>query len=74
VLPFLLRSVNLLGVDSVMQPAANRVRIWERIAKDLPLDALDALTDVIGLGDVPSAANDILKGQVRGRLVVDVNA
>jgi acrylyl-CoA reductase (NADPH) len=74
VLPFLLRGVNLLGVDSVMQPAANRVRIWERVARDLPLNALDALTDVIGLGDVPSAANDILKGQVRGRLVVDVNA
>jgi acrylyl-CoA reductase (NADPH) len=74
VLPFLLRGVNLLGIDSVMQPAENRVRIWARVVEDLPLDKLDALTEVIGLGDVQGAANDILKGQVRGRLVVDVNA
>jgi acrylyl-CoA reductase (NADPH) len=70
VLPFLLRGVNLLGIDSVMQPYDNRIRIWRRLAEDLPLDKLDALTAEIPLADVPKAANDILKGQVRGRLVV----
>lgn len=70
VLPFLLRSVNLLGIDSVMQPYENRVRIWQRLVEDLPMERLDALTEEIALTDVPSAASDILKGQVRGRLVV----
>jgi acrylyl-CoA reductase (NADPH) len=70
VLPFLLRGVNLLGIDSVMQPYENRVRIWQRLVEDLPMDRLDALTEEIALGDVPNAASEILKGQVRGRLVV----
>ncbi|NKB60060.1 MAG: acryloyl-CoA reductase [Alphaproteobacteria bacterium] len=70
VLPFLLRSVNLLGIDSVMQPYENRTRIWQRLVDDLPMDRLDALTEEIALEDVSQAANDILKGQVRGRLVV----
>ena len=70
VLPFLLRGVNLLGIDSVMQPYDNRVRVWQRLVDDLPMDRLDALTEEIDLSDLPQAANDILKGQVRGRLVV----
>ena len=70
VLPFLLRGVNLLGIDSVMQPYENRVRIWQRLVEDLPMERLDALTEEVALGDVPNAASDILKGQVRGRLVV----
>ena len=70
VLPFLLRGVNLLGIDSVMQPYDNRVRVWQRLVEDLPMESLDALTEEIGLADIPQAANDILKGQVRGRLVV----
>ena len=70
VLPFLLRGVNLLGIDSVMQPYDNRVRVWQRLVDDLPMDRLDALTGEIGLSDLAQAANDILKGQVRGRLVV----
>lgn len=74
VLPFLLRGVNILGIDSVMQPADNRARIWQRIADDLPLDKLDALTRTVPLGEVPALAKSILKGQVRGRTVVDVNA
>ena len=73
VLPFLLRGVNVLGIDSVMQPAENRTRIWQRIADDLPLDKLDRLTDVAPLDDVPYLARSILKGQVRGRIVIDVN-
>ncbi|CAN0559130.1 unnamed protein product, partial [Laminaria digitata] len=74
VLPFLLRGVNILGIDSVMQPAENRTRIWQRIADDLPLEKLDALTNVISLNDVPDVASAILKGQVRGRTVVNINA
>lgn len=74
VLPFLLRGVNILGIDSVMQPAENRARIWQRIADDLPLDKLDAMTNTAPLGDVQDLAKSILKGQVRGRTVIDVNA
>ncbi len=74
VLPFLLRGVNLLGIDSVMQPYDNRVRIWQRLVEDLPMDKLDALTEEIALADLPQAANDILKGQVRGRLVVNLES
>ncbi len=74
VLPFLLRGVNILGIDSVMQPKEHRERIWQRIAKDLPLDKLDALTSVAPLGDVPGLAKSILAGDVRGRTVIDVNA
>ena len=70
VLPFLLRGVNLLGIDSVMQPYDNRLRIWQRLVENLPMDKLDTLTEEIPLADVPKAANKILKGQVRGRLVV----
>ena len=74
VLPFLLRGVNLLGIDSVMQPRDNRLRIWRRLVEDLPFEQLDALTDEIALSDIPGAAGDILKGQVRGRLVVNLEA
>lgn len=74
VIPFLLRGVNLLGIDSVMQPYDNRIRAWERIARDLPLDKLDAMTTETNLAGIETAAAAILKGAVRGRLVVDVNA
>ncbi len=74
VIPFLLRGVNLLGIDSVMQPYENRLRAWERIAKDLPMDKLEAMIQPATLGDLPGLGRDILKGQVKGRVVVDVNA
>ena len=74
ILPFILRGVTLLGIDSVMQPAENRQRIWQRIVDDLPLGKLDAMTTVRPLADVPQLASEILKGQVRGRTVIDVNA
>ena len=74
VIPFLLRGVNLLGIDSVMQPFANRQRAWARIAKDLPMDKLEAMVTPATLSDLPRLGSDILKGQVRGRVVVDVNA
>ncbi|GAA6162320.1 MDR family oxidoreductase [Pelagimonas sp. KU-00592-HH] len=74
VIPFLLRGVNLLGIDSVMQPYDNRLRAWERIAKDLPMDKLEAMIRPAVLSDLPQLGADILKGQVQGRVVVDVNA
>jgi acrylyl-CoA reductase (NADPH) len=74
VIPFLLRGVNLLGIDSVMCPRERRIEAWRRILTDLPLDRLDALSTEVRLEDVPRVAGDILKGQVRGRVVVNVNA
>lgn len=73
VVPFLLRGVNLLGIDSVMQPYDNRLRAWERIATDLPMDKLEAMIQPATLQDLPQLGADILKGQVKGRVVVDVN-
>ncbi|WP_421704316.1 MDR family oxidoreductase [Aliiroseovarius sp.] len=72
--PFILRGVNLLGIDSVMQPYENRLRAWQRIASDLPMDKLDAMVQPATLADLPGLGKDILKGQVKGRVVVDVNA
>jgi len=74
VIPFLLRGVNLLGIDSVMQPYDNRVRAWARIAKDLPMDKLEAMIQPATLSDLPELGRGILQGQVKGRVVVDVNA
>jgi len=74
VIPFLLRGVNLLGIDSVMQPYDNRVRAWQRIAKDLPMEKLEQMIQPAKLSDLPKLGADILKGQVKGRVVVDVNA
>lgn len=74
VIPFLLRGVNLLGIDSVMQPYENRLRAWERLARDLPMNKLDMMIQPATLSDLPGLAADILKGGVRGRVVVDVNA
>jgi acrylyl-CoA reductase (NADPH) len=73
VMPFILRGVNLLGIDSVMCPLPRRRLAWERIARDLPLDRLDQLTEVVSLEQVPALSAAILKGRVRGRVVVDVN-
>ena len=74
VMPFILRGVNLLGIDSVMQPYQNRLNAWERLASDLPMDKLEAMITPATLSDLPRLGADILKGQVRGRVVVDVNA
>lgn len=73
VIPFLLRGVNLLGIDSVMQPFDNRQRAWARIATDLPMDKLEAMTVPATLEDLPQLGADILKGQVKGRVVVSIS-
>ena len=72
VAPFILRGVRLIGVDSVMCPQAERRTAWTRLARDLDLAKLDAMTTGIGLADAIAAAPEILAGRVRGRLVVDV--
>jgi len=73
VLPFLLRGVNLLGIDSVNRPHDNRVEAWSRIAKDLPFEKLESMIVEAKLSDLPQLGQDILKGKVQGRIVVDVN-
>lgn len=72
--PFILRGVNLLGIDSVMQPFENRRRAWDRIAHDLPMDRLEAMVQPATLDDLPGLGRAILKGQVKGRVVVDLGA
>ena len=72
VIPFLLRGVNLLGIDSVMCPRDERVEAWARLARDLPLDRLDRMTQIVPLADVPALAPRILQGEVRGRVVIDL--
>lgn len=72
VIPFLLRGVNLLGIDSVMCPMAPRVEAWQRLARDLPLAKLDAMIDEVPLSKVAELAPKILSGAVRGRTVIDV--
>ena len=72
VIPFLLRGVNLLGIDSVLQPQENRVKAWDRLARDLPLDKLDSMVQSASLEELPALGAAILKGKVKGRVVVDV--
>jgi acrylyl-CoA reductase (NADPH) len=71
VIPFLLRGVNLLGIDSVYQPAAPRRAAWQRLARDLDLAQLEAMVLDAGLDELPRLADEILGGRVRGRVVVD---
>jgi acrylyl-CoA reductase (NADPH) len=74
VIPFLLRGVNLLGIDSVMCPMPERQEAWQRIVHDLPMDKLDAMTETAPLRALPELGGRILKGETRGRVVIDVNA
>jgi acrylyl-CoA reductase (NADPH) len=72
VLPFLLRGANLLGIDSGASPFAERTEAWRRLAAEMPRDKLDSMTSVAGISDLPALAKTILKGQVRGRTLIDV--
>jgi acrylyl-CoA reductase (NADPH) len=74
VIPFLLRGVNLLGIDSVMCPREQRVEAWQRLVRDLPLDRLDRMTEIVPLATLPGLAPKILGGATRGRIVIDVTA
>lgn len=74
IMPFLLRGINLVGIDSVMMPFSRRMQAWERISQDLPLEMLDKMIIEAPLGDLPELGRNILKGQVQGRVVIDVNS
>jgi len=74
VLPFLLRGVSILGIDSVMSPKEERLEAWARIARDLPLAKLDAMTQTATLADLPRLGQAILKGELHGRTVIDLKA
>jgi len=74
VYPFILRGVNLLGIDSVMSPFITRQIAWQRLTETMTPELLELITErVIGLVEVPAVSQDIMQGQVRGRVVVDVN-
>lgn len=74
VFPFILRGVNLLGIDSVLCPLEPRQAAWVRLARDLPAGALARMMQVAPLREVPALSREILQGRIRGRVVVDVNA
>jgi acrylyl-CoA reductase (NADPH) len=74
VLPFILRGVSLLGVDSVMCPSELRALAWSRLERDLALERLDAMTTVEPLSRVPALAQEILAGRIRGRVVIETGA
>ncbi len=72
VFPFILRGVNLLGIDSVQCPLSRRKVLWERLTNVMPASLLDTIMQVAPLEQMPALSEDILKGRVRGRVVVDV--
>jgi acrylyl-CoA reductase (NADPH) len=74
VIPFLLRGVNLLGIDSVMCQREERIAAWRRLAHDLSLDKLERMTQTVPLSALPGLAPKILGGETRGRVVVDIGA
>jgi acrylyl-CoA reductase (NADPH) len=74
VLPFILRGVSLLGVDSVMCPMPRRQQAWDRLAREVPQEVFERITHVVPLSAVPERARAILRGEIQGRTVVDVNA
>jgi len=73
VAPFILRGVSLLGIDSVMAPKARRITAWERLSRDLDPSALESIATEISLAESINAADQLMDGTVRGRIVVDVN-
>ena len=74
VMPFILRNVRLQGVDSVMCPKERRVEAWNRLVSQLPANAVEEINQIVSLEQVASVAADMMKGQVKGRVVVDLNA
>ncbi|MFP1630467.1 MDR family oxidoreductase [Zhengella sp. ZM62] len=74
VAPFILRGVALLGVDSVMAPRERRLEAWQRLASDLDMAKLEALSETIGFDGIIDTAKAIVDGKVRGRVAVDMTA
>jgi acrylyl-CoA reductase (NADPH) len=74
VVPFIIRGVNLLGIDSVMCPNERRVIAWDRLSSDLPQEKLEETITVVNLAEISKYADEILAGKIQGRIVLDVNA
>jgi len=74
VMPFILRGVRLVGIESVYQPLPRREAAWQRLAELLPEERLAEMTRVVPMAEVPTVAEDILAGRIRGRTVIDVRA
>jgi acrylyl-CoA reductase (NADPH) len=74
VFPFILRGVNLLGIDSNTCPTERRIQAWQRLDDVLSSSTLDAIQQTIGLEDVIDFSEKITRGETQGRIVVDVNA
>jgi acrylyl-CoA reductase (NADPH) len=72
VAPFILRGVSLLGIDSVMAPKPRRQEAWDRLARELDLEKLAAMTRTISLDEAPEAGAEIVAGRIRGRVVVEI--
>jgi acrylyl-CoA reductase (NADPH) len=72
VIPFLLRGVNLLGIDSVMYPQPARSVAWQRLAHELGMDLLETMIETIGLEELPAYGRRILAGQTRGRIIIEI--
>ena len=73
VMPFILRGVSLLGIDSVMAPKGRRMAAWARLARDLDPALLEVIATEVSLEEALTAAADLIDGKVRGRVIVDVN-
>ncbi|WP_248322409.1 MDR family oxidoreductase [Caballeronia sp. Sq4a] len=74
VAPFILRGVALLGVDSVYVPRERRIAAWNAIAADVPVETIERVASAISLADAPESAASLLRGEIKGRVIVDVNA
>jgi acrylyl-CoA reductase (NADPH) len=74
VIPFIIRGVKLLGIDSVLSPIDERKEAWSRLARDLPADKLESMIVPAKLEDLPKLGKEILEGKVRGRVVVEIGA
>lgn len=73
VMPFILRGVDLLGVDSVMIPYERRVQAWARLAKELPQEIMDQVSEEVGLEALPAYAQNMVEGKIKGRVLVNPN-
>jgi len=72
VMPFIIRGVKLLGIDSVMAPLSERREAWNRLARDLPPELIDRMTTTITLAEVVELGSRILKGDIQGRVVIEI--
>ncbi|WP_086479753.1 MDR family oxidoreductase [Oceanospirillum sanctuarii] len=73
VMPFILRGVDLLGVDSVMIPFERRVQAWKRLAEELPQEIMDQVSEEVSLENLPERAQNMIEGKVKGRVLVNPN-